>query len=225
MWVDGRERTLICPGIPGAGKTVMSSIVVDYLRNYFGDKDRIGIACLFCSYKSRNEQTSADLIASLLKQLVQEQPLLPEIVKALHEIHCRRDTRPSFNELSKALRSVVDSYSRVFFVINALDELTNTDRTRKHLLHEISELQNQTRISLFATSRPIPEIEKEFQGSVSLEIRATDENVGNYLDGHISQLPSFISRSRDLKEEIKSEIIKAVNGMYISLYLTVEQAS
>jgi hypothetical protein len=32
MWIDGRVPTLFCPGIPGAGKTIMSSIVVDHLR-------------------------------------------------------------------------------------------------------------------------------------------------------------------------------------------------
>jgi hypothetical protein len=49
-----------------------------------------------------------------------------------------------------------------------------------------------------------------------LEIRANNEDVQRYLDGHMSRLPSFVSRSSDLKEEIKSEIIKAVDGMYVS---------
>jgi hypothetical protein len=35
----------------------------------------------------------------------------------------------------------------------------------------------------------------------------------------MSRLPSFVSRSSDLKEEIKAEIIKAVDGMYVPLLL------
>jgi hypothetical protein len=69
MWTDENEHSLFYPGIPGANKTMMSSIVVDDLRNTFGGNDRIGITYLFCSYKSQNEQASADLLASLLKQL------------------------------------------------------------------------------------------------------------------------------------------------------------
>ena len=59
---------------------------------------------------------------------------------------------------------------------------------------------------------------KEFEGSVSLEIRAS-EDVQRYLDGHMSQLPSCVSRSSDLQEQIKTEIIKAVDGMYIHSHI------
>jgi len=30
-WLSSSKQTLFCPGIPGAGKTVVTSIVVDYL--------------------------------------------------------------------------------------------------------------------------------------------------------------------------------------------------
>jgi hypothetical protein len=92
-----------------------------------------------------------NLFASLLKQPVQERPLLPDVVEALYERHSKRKTHPSFGELSTVLRSVVDSNSKVFFVIDALDEYTNVERAREHLLCEIFKLQKETRISLFAT--------------------------------------------------------------------------
>src|SRR6266487_4310780 len=120
MWIEGKEQTLFCPGIPGAGKTMMSSIVVDDLWKTFDDNDRIGISCLFCSYKRQDEQGSADLLASLLKQLVQGRSVLPDVVEALHERHSRMKTRPLFDEPSNTLQSVVEGcYSRVFFVIDA----------------------------------------------------------------------------------------------------------
>jgi Cdc6-like AAA superfamily ATPase len=214
MWIGEEQQTLFCPGIPGAGKTMMSSIVVDDLRKTFDDNDRIGIACLFCSYKRQNEQSPADLFASLLKQLVQERPILPDFVEALYQSHSRRKTRPSFGELSAVLRSVVNSNSKVFFVIDALDECTNVERARERLLCEIFKLQKQTRISLFATSRFIPEIKKDFEGSISLEIRAHNEDVQRYLDGNMPR-QFCISRNPDLQEKIKTEIAKAVDGMCV----------
>jgi len=75
-------------------------------------------------------------------------------------------------------------------------------------------LQTKTEINLFVTSRFIPEIEKEFNGrSTKLEIRATDEDLLKYLDQHILKLPSFVSRNADLQKEIKTAILKAVDGM------------
>jgi hypothetical protein len=34
-WLEGKKKTLFCPGIPGAGKTMIASIVVDHLRTSF----------------------------------------------------------------------------------------------------------------------------------------------------------------------------------------------
>ena len=81
-------------------------------------------------------------------------------------------------------------------------------------------LQAKTGANLFATSRFIPDIEKEFDGSPSLEIRASGEDVQRYLDSRMLQLPLFVSRSLQLQGEIKTNIINAVDGMYVSAYAT-----
>jgi hypothetical protein len=76
-------------------------------------------------------------------------------------------------------------------------------------------LQVKCGINLFATSRPILSIEKEFEGNTMLEIRASEEDVRRYLEGHMFRLPGFIVRSLELQEEIKTNIVKAVDGMYV----------
>jgi hypothetical protein len=48
-----------------------------------------------------------------------------------------------------------------------------------------------------------------------LEIRASEEDVRRYLDGHMSQLPAFVVQRSDLQEEIKTGIVTAVRGMYV----------
>ena len=73
----------------------------------------------------------------------------------------------------------------------------------------------KTGTNLLVTSRFIPEIVKQFEGCLSLEIRACDEDVQGYLDGHMFRLPSFVLRSPDLQDEIKTGIIKAVDGMCV----------
>jgi hypothetical protein len=46
-WLDTSNRTLFCPGIPGAGKTMITCIVVDYLRTRFHNDANIGIAYIY----------------------------------------------------------------------------------------------------------------------------------------------------------------------------------
>jgi hypothetical protein len=218
-WLNQSKQTLFCPGIPGAGKTIITSIVIDHLWTIFQNNTSIGIAYLYCNYQ--RQQKPADLLMSLLKQLVQRKLSIPEDVKDLYKCHKDDPTCPSFDKISKVLQSTVAEYSRTFIIVDALDEW-QVSGDRKKFLSEIFNLQAKIGASLFATSRFILEIMKEFDGrSTLLEIRANDEDVQRYLDGHMSRLPSFVLRRHDLQEEIKTEIIKAVDGMHVPSYAII----
>jgi hypothetical protein len=90
-----------------------------------------------------------------------------------------------------------------------------SDGCRQRFLSSLFNLQAKCGANLFATSRPISSIEKEFKGNLKLEIRASEEDVRKYLNGHLFRLPGFVARSPELQEEIKTDIVKAVDGMYV----------
>ena len=213
-WRETDKQTLFCPGIPGAGKTVLASIIINHLSERFHTNAGIGMAYIYFNYKQNvDNQNVENLLSSILKQLSQERSLLPDSVKALHDQYRKKRTRPSIDELSRALQSVAALYSRVFIIVDALDECQVTNGCRARFLTEIFNLQTKTGVNLFATSRFIPEITEMFKGSTSLEIRASEEDVRRYLEGHMSKLPTFVRNSSDLQEEVKAGIVKAVDGM------------
>jgi hypothetical protein len=218
-WFNESKQTLFCPGIPGAGKTIITSIIVEHLQTNIRNDASIGIAYLYCNFRRQQEQRPANLLASLLKQLIQRRPSVPESFTTLYKRHKDERTRPSFDEISKVLHSIVADYSKTFIIIDALDECQTSDGGRRKLLSEIFSLQAKTGACFFATSRFIPEIKKEFERCVSIEIRASDDDVRRYLNGCMSQLPSYVSRSSDLQEEIKTEIVNAVDGMYVDFHI------
>jgi hypothetical protein len=205
---------LFCPGIPGAGKTILTSIVVDDLNKRFQNDASTGIAYLYCNFRQQGEQRAEDLLTSLLKQLSQEQSCLPDSVKDLYDHHKDKRTRPSFEEILRVLQFVAAIYSTVFIIVDALDECQVSNGCRARFLSEIFNLQAKCGAKLFATSRFIPEIIEKFEGSVSLEIYASHNDVQRYLDGHMLELPSFVLKSPNLQHEIKAIISKAVHGMY-----------
>jgi Cdc6-like AAA superfamily ATPase len=215
-WSNGSTKGLFCPGIPGVGKTMITSIIIDHLQSKFRNDPNIGIAYLYCNFRQQQVQKPMDLLSSLVKQLINRRPSVPQHIRSLYEYHKKGQTRPLLNEVSEALHSIVSDYSRTFIIIDALDECPVSDGSRKTLLSEIFNLQVKTGASIFATSRFIPEITKDFEGrTTSIEIRASDDDVRRYLDGKISQLRPFVSRNFALQEEIKTEIIKAIDGMYV----------
>jgi NACHT domain-containing protein len=214
QWENNKNGILFCPGIPGAGKTMMASIVVDHLFKRFRDEPGIGIGFLYFNFRQQQEQQLIDLFLSLLKHFCRRQPLLPECVTRLYKDYGRDRGRPSFSEISDALHSVIANCSRAFIIIDALDECSATDRVLPRFMEELFSLRAKTGSSVFATSRPILGIPEEFerQGSSVLEICASDEDIRRYLDGHINRISTFV-REPGIEREIKSAIIKAADGM------------
>jgi hypothetical protein len=138
---------------------------------------------------------------------------LPDDIKSLHNKHKDKGTKPLFNKLSRTLYVVAAMYSRVFIIVDALDECQESDNCRTTFLSEIFNLQAKTGANLFATSRFIPEVTEKFKGRPSREILASDEDVRRYLDGHMSPRRAFLRENLELQDEIKTKIVKAMKGM------------
>jgi hypothetical protein len=47
--------------------------------------------------------------------------------------------------------------------------------------------------------------------------------VRSYIDGHMSHLPSFVGRNLGLQEEIKTEIVQVVDGMYVAYFIFIHK--
>jgi hypothetical protein len=165
------KQTLFCPGIPGAGKTILTAIVIDDLTTQFSNDPTIGIAYVYCNFRWQSEEKAEDLLASLLKQLTQVRSSLLDTMKSLYDKHKIKRTRPSFEEISRALRSVAALYSRVFIVIDALDECQASDGCRSRFLEEVFSLQAKFRANVFVTSRFLPEITKAIILPMELMLR------------------------------------------------------
>jgi hypothetical protein len=212
-WVHTEKQTIFCPGIPGAGKTILTAIVIEYLTNQHGDDPNVGIAYVYCNFKRKNEQKLDDLLASLLRQLSEKRTSTPNAVKELYEQHNSKRIRPSTDELSRTLQSVVASYSKAFIIVDALDECQISDGCQSKFIDELFNLQVQGGANLFMTSRFLPDVMENFDKACILEIRARPEDVQLYLAAQMFRLPRFVSRDAGLQEEIKSKIINAVDGM------------
>ena len=223
-WVNRSRLTLFCPGIPGVGKTMMSSIIVDHLQTHFANNADVGIAYVYCSYQPQQEQRPEDFLSALLKQLIQPQPTVPRDVKALYENHRPKGSRPSSDEVAKVLHVIVRLYSRVFIIVDALDEYHVSDIDgHQQLLSEMFNLLDTNQVNLFATSRPLAEIISQFDGCLRKEIRAHNEDILRYLNGRIPQLLQSKIFSHpdypDVCNLIRSNIMRAADGMYVYLSL------
>jgi hypothetical protein len=212
-WFNEPKATLFCPGIPGAGKTMIAATAIDHLLE-IAQTSSCGVAFVYCNYKAREEQDASSLLAALLKQLVQSQVSAIEPVERLHQRHADRGTKPSLNEIYSALRDVLMHYPRVYIVVDALDECQ--DRARRQLLAKLRDLEAGKDVRLMVTSRSIPGIEDLFRKALRLEVQASREDVKRFVAGQIYRLPGCIQRNAALQEMVQEKIVEAADGMQVS---------
>jgi hypothetical protein len=121
--------------------------------------------------------------------------------------------RPSIRDVIDALQGLIPDQSRLFVVVDALDECLPTHRTT--FLSEIFKLQAKHHINLLATSNFDHEIAMLFDNATSLEIRTDHDDLRLYLGHLIDQGPymnSFVSNRPDLRKEAITSIVKNSGG-------------
>jgi hypothetical protein len=217
-WLGAKRGQLFCPGIPGAGKTIMAAAVVDHLENIVGEcsvNNNIGIIYLYCNFRRRLEQTALNLLGSLARQLAYQRPGISEELQELYQRHINKKSRPSLDEIIKFIQTEIGRFTRIFIVLDALDECINSHDTRRILASKLQDITIETDANLFVTSRFIPEATTIFQNCPVLEIRAQVEDVKAYLHAQLGRLPKFVMRNTALQDIIVAAVANAVDGMLV----------
>jgi hypothetical protein len=167
--------------------------------------DNTAILYIYCNYREKKEQTVSNLTASLLKQMFQDYPRVSNGIKEFYECCQRRDDRPALGEISTVLKAQFTLFSKVFIIVDALDEYSEDDRTQEDLVEALQSLRVDN-VNLMVTSRDSHSIVR-YVGAKRLDIRARDEDVRAYVE-------SRISHHRFASEQIiVDKIIENVKGM------------
>ena len=194
---------------------MLASIAIEYLIKTFRCQQDTGVAYIYCDYKAENEQGHTNLLASLLKQLVQQMSSIPEHVQELYgQVSNGIKSRcPSSKTMFESLQLTMASFSEVYIVVDALDELQQGGQIVQTFLSKLVELKAQHSLNLMLTSRVIPRVTDYVQSDVILDVHARKEDVLRYVDSHMKELPKFVSKNADLQQTIKESILAAVDGM------------
>ncbi|KAI5798436.1 hypothetical protein FPQ18DRAFT_122168 [Pyronema domesticum] len=154
---EGFNPVLACYRIPGAGKSVMSTLVIDILSVLpFIDGNRIAVAYVYCDYRDNVQQTAVNMVGALLKQVIDAHSdhLPAGTVDFLKQRRRKDKGRLSLEESYHFLESTLQSFSRFYISVDALDECL--DEQRKDFLHSIVSLLKRFEhvARIFTTGRP-----------------------------------------------------------------------
>ncbi|KAJ7444021.1 ankyrin repeat-containing domain protein [Mycena latifolia] len=220
-WILGSGGVLWCRGIPTALNSGESSWGWKDCSCAQFQKSDTAVACIYLNHKERELQTPENLLASVWKQLIVDRPL-PPAAHDLYKHHHLRDTRPSLTEVFDILQSAVAQHSKVYIIVDALDEYP--EEQRNILLEHLSMLLGPI-TSLMLTSRPHVTLDDLFPDMSGLEISATEDNIRRYVDKQIQKSPRLskhVQTRPELHDEIKSKISSNADGMFLLAKLHTE---
>jgi hypothetical protein len=185
---------------------------VKHLSDECENDKTLGVACIYLSHKEANDQTPSKLLAALWRQLVYGRDV-GSIAKNLYARHQEKGTALSLKEVLEVLSSSLAEFSKVFVVVDAIDEYP--DDQRWILLKHLAELMDSS-MNLMVTSRPHVLADPALLHVQILEIRAMPEDIRKYVDAQIDlspRLPKHMQKKPQLRENIHKKIIDTVDGM------------
>lgn len=155
--------------------------MAESLQATFAHDKSITVASIYCNYKDRTAQTPVNLLANIWSQL-QEGSLDPE-VESLHDR--QSNARPRLDDVCKILRAEVNKFSKVFVIVDALDECEPAYRLR--LLTELRALS--PKLKLLVTSRFFDSSGADISAEADIEILASDADLARYIQERAQETP------------------------------------
>ncbi|KAI1128059.1 hypothetical protein F5Y10DRAFT_292341 [Nemania abortiva] len=207
-------------GIPGSGKTKLTSLVIDRL---LGHEHMAYFYCMRNPAEPQRAQCNR-ILGSLVRQLATAgfgQPILAPAVKHYEDAIKRGETDEdqawTTEECVEVLLQLFDKYPAVALVLDALDEV-NQD-SRQELLDALSQLiqQSTTLLRIFISSRDNYDIALHLAGTPNIYIRADDnaEDISSFIDKKLTEARLLHGNlSSSLRAIIVDTLRSGAKGMF-----------
>ncbi|KAL8670031.1 MAG: hypothetical protein Q9168_005406 [Polycauliona sp. 1 TL-2023] len=224
-WLSGLNRKLCCTGIPGAGKSILASVIVDFLQKRRTTTSAIGIAVLYCNFKEKESQTFENLLAGACAQLAYDMSgPLPVALTTSYESHSEKKTKPVYKEIVAILEEVVCCIDTGYIVVDAMDECS--EEIRNDVLTTFEALPDKIR--LLITTRHVDDLIHRYRNCPRIEIRATDSDLKKYIETRIENnknLARYVLKKPSLRYDIYEGVAFKANGMFLAAKLHVDALS
>ena len=223
-WIAGKSYFLWLYGIPGCGKSILSSIVLEDLLRRANQCTGSAVVYFYFDFKDPQKRRTDLMLQSILVQLVQKCAEIPVAVAALFSSFENGRRKPPLSACVDVLRRMIVEIPRIFLVLDALDECDN----RKELLEVISSISDwkANNLHVLLTSRKERDIQDTVvqivnsENMVHLQSDQVDPDIRVYIAERLSKDKSLEKwqKNNELSDEIQSVLMKKAQGMYVLLY-------
>ncbi|KAK2747861.1 hypothetical protein FQN55_004738 [Onygenales sp. PD_40] len=217
-WKNDASSFIWLYGIPGCGKTILSSTVIQ-------DLERQGkvVAYFYFDFKDSQKQTPILLIKSLILQLCQPNRRIPPAIETLYSSCANGEKSPSLDGLLHVLRETIQELPESYVVIDALDECVYRD----DLIDVLNTIcgWGSGNLHLLATSRKERDIEMCLEelvapdNAICLKTEVVDVDIRHYVAHILDTRRKFEKWRKDdnMRREIETALMQKSKGMFRAL--------
>lgn len=219
LWLTTTNARLWLYGIPGAGKTVLASSVIDEILSK--TNSAIAAAYFYCDYKDPATQELHGILSSLAQQLAKQSEQSFAKVQKFYEIHGRERKHPveyESDDLCHLIADIAMDYDCTIIVVDGLDEC---GRNAGLVAESLSSLNNNEGNAEFKTlflSRDEVDIRERLKDYPRVSIAAQNSDLRLYVGAEIenrTRKKMLNIKAPELKEYVRERLVEGAEGMYV----------
>ncbi|KAF3934704.1 hypothetical protein ABW20_dc0105650 [Dactylellina cionopaga] len=210
-WKKRQNSFLWLHGIPGCGKTILSSTIIENLSSHQP------LLYFYFDFTDANKQTFEKMIRSLIGQLYYQcahaSPQLDVLFSSCKGGH----EQPTCQQLCEIFSRMVEQAKEIWLVLDALDESSEEERKESSMwMRGILASSERWNVHLIMTSRPENDIKNsvmdfsDTSGIVHIQSDSTTDDISAYVRWRIRECDG-LKRWR-LHPEVQNEIENVVGG-------------
>jgi hypothetical protein len=227
-WKKSTASRLWLYGIPGCGKTILSSTVIEHLLQHCDGDASMVTAYFYFDFNDTQKQDPELMLRSLLCQLLRRAVVIPKDVEALFSSCENGKRQPSLHALLEVTRQVAQEFMHVYVILDALDECSQ----RLELMDMLETVAGWKldNLHLVMTSRKERDIESSLESyvgeeeAVCLQQNVVDKDIQRYVQQQLSEKKNLVKWNKDaaIRQEIEAALMRGARGMYVFTRLSAE---
>ena len=197
--------------------------MIDSLCDQAGKED-IAVAGLYCNFLSQQDQTIANIMGAILKQIVHRGGItLLHHIREVLQIRQKEfsSKAPRAVDLIRMLKIAIALLPRVFICLDALDEFL--PKYLPDLLESLGDIIREcpkTRIFLTGRTHVGGDVQRYFSKAVVIPTSPSPGDIRNYVEMRLNKDTKPEAMNGDLQADIVRAIEEKISDMLVGAFVT-----
>lgn len=219
-WKTEAASYLWLRGIPGCGKTILSSIILENLLSDCDNSPDKVVAYFYFDFNDMQKQNPELMMRSLICQLLQQGIGISATLDAIFSSCGTEQRPPSLHALLESIQQMTQGFPCIYIILDALDECIERAKLT-HIMETIAAWRLPN-LHILVTSRLERDIKSSLEtfipaeNVIGLQSDIVDVDIHQYIKQRMSNDKRLRKWRKDINliQEIETALMNGSHGMY-----------